>query len=49
MTDDEQFANPEDVRKDESLLKFCREEGRHALVNGHHREKAKENLKAVNF
>ena len=49
VTDDEQFLNPEDVRKDEALLKFCIEEGRHALVNGHHREKAAENLKAVLF
>ena len=49
VSDDDQFSNPENVRKDESLLKYCREEGKHALVNGHHREKAVVNLNAVHF
>ena len=49
VSDDEQFSNPENVRKDESLLKYCRDEGKHALVNGHHREKAVANLNAVHF
>ena len=49
VTDDERFSKPEDVRKDEVLLKFAMEEGMHALVNGHHREKAVHNLQAVHF
>ena len=49
VSNDDQFSNPENVQKDESLLKYCRDEGKHALVNGHHREKAVGNLKAVHF
>jgi hypothetical protein len=49
ITDDDRFSNPEAVRKDEALLKFCVEEVKHALVNGHHREKAVEILKSVHF
>ena len=47
--DNERVSHPEAVRKDEVLLKFCVEEGKHALVNGHHREKAVEILKSVHF
>ena len=49
VTDNERFSEPEEVKKNEVLLKFAMEEGRHALANGHHREKAVENLKAVHF
>jgi len=49
VSDDEKFSNPENVRKDEALLKYCMDEGKHALVNGHHREKAVANLKAIHF
>jgi hypothetical protein len=49
VSEDPRFLNAEELWKDEQLLKFVVEDGKMALVNGYHREKAVLDLKAVHF